>query len=902
MIYLDFDIEIGPGSGREYPVIVVRSAAGEAHEVMHFPFDELALENRLKDLQIALLRSGGKRRQIHSPEEQTTQNFGHALFDALFTGEVRNRYIVSQREAFHQGKGLRLKLRIQSPELAALPWEFLYDAGQAEYICLSNKTPIVRYLELPQPPQPLTVTPPLRILGMLIDPTDLASLDIDSEKQRVEKATEELQANGLVELTWLQGQTWQDLQRAMRGGPWHIFHFIGHGGFDAHADEGLIALKETTGTVRYLSASHLGRLLADHRSLSLVVLNSCDGARGSEHNIFSSTASILVRRGIPAVLAMQYEITDQAAIELSRAFYEALADGMPVDMAVSEARKAISLEVANTVEWGTPVLYMRSPDGVLFDITQKTTSVNVSSTRPSTVPVECENVITPFDTSSAEVVEQANLVEPPDPVASAPLSSSNASVPAKVVEIFYSYAHEDERLRKQLETHLSLLKQEGLITGWYDREIRAGVEWAHEIEAHLTSAHIILLLVSPDFMASDYCYSIEMKRALERHDAKEARIIPIILRPTDWKRAPFSKLQVLPSNSRPISRWSDRDEAFLNVAQDIRKAVDELNAQLAVHSSSQHLVTSPADLKSSQQTEKTTTSETWQGVPNHNTMMQKAPQSSFQFNQPLSHPNEFFGRVRERGTLINRTENGASTSIVGPRRVGKTWLMSYLKLVASKELGTRFLIGYLDATTARCATIAGFTTAALEAFSVQNPNLTDAQESLTAMEQGIQELLAKSQSPVLCIDEFEGFSNRQAFDLHFFTALRAMAQAGLRLVVASKSPLIDIVGNNGKTSGFFNVFEQLSIKPFSRKEAERFVQVKGSQVGFTDQERNYLLQHGKLNNEYWPLRLQLVGKLLLEDKTLAARENDPDYYRPNDVSYWQEYEKRLEETYRGVVR
>ncbi|HYU71271.1 MAG TPA: CHAT domain-containing protein, partial [Ktedonobacteraceae bacterium] len=291
MIYLDFDIEIGPGSGREYPVIVVRSAAGEAHEVMHFPFDELALENRLKDLQIALLRSGGKRRQIHSPEEQTTQNFGHALFDALFTGEVRNRYIVSQREAFHQGKGLRLKLRIQSPELAALPWEFLYDAGQAEYICLSNKTPIVRYLELPQPPQPLTVTPPLRILGMIVDPTDLASLDIDSEKQRVEKATEELQANGLVELTWLQGQTWQDLQRAMRGGPWHIFHFIGHGGFDANTDEGLIALKEATGTVRYLSASHLGRLLADHRSLSLVVLNSCDGARGSEHNIFSSTAS-----------------------------------------------------------------------------------------------------------------------------------------------------------------------------------------------------------------------------------------------------------------------------------------------------------------------------------------------------------------------------------------------------------------------------------------------------------------------------------------------------------------------------------------------------------------------------------------------------------------------------------
>lgn len=902
MLYLDFDIEIGPGGGREYPVVVVRSAAGEAHEVMHFPFDELALENRLKDLQIALLRSGGKRRQIHSPEEQTIQNFGHALFDALFTGEVHTRYIVSQREAFHQGKGLRLRLRIQSPELAALPWEFLYDAGQAEYICLSSKTPIVRYLELPQPPQPLTITPPLRILGMVVDLTDLASLDIDSEKQRVEKATEELQTNGLVELTWLQGQTWQDLQRAMRGGPWHIFHFIGHGGFDANTDEGLIALKETTGTVRYLSASHLGRLLADHRSLGLVVLNSCEGARGSEHNIFSSTASILVRRGIPAVLAMQYEITDRAAIELSRAFYEALADGMPVDMAVSEARKAISLGVANTVEWGTPVLYMRSPDGVLFDIAQKSISANVALVRPSIIPTEHEDGIASFDPGFTGAVEQANQVKPSDPVAPAPLSSLNTTVPAKSVEIFYSYAHEDERLRKKLETHLSLLKQEGLITGWYDREIRAGVEWAHEIEAHLRSAHIILLLVSPDFMASSYCYSIEMKRALERHDANEARVIPIILRPTDWKRAPFSKLQVLPSNSRPISRWPDRDEAFLNVAQDIRKAVDELNAQLMVHLSSQHQKQPDAEFKSTQQAEKTVTSEAWQGVPNHNIMLQTTPKSSFLFNQPLSHPNEFFGRIRERGTLINRTENGASTSIVGPRRVGKTWLMSYLKLVARKELGTRFLIGYLDATTARCTTVAGFTTAALEAFSVLQSTPTDAQESLALMEQILQEILAKRQYPVLCIDEFEGLSDRHAFDLHFFTALRAMAQAGLRLVVASKSPLIDIVGNNGKTSGFFNIFEQLSIKPFSSKEAEKFVQVKGSQVGFTDQEHNYLLQYGQLNNEYWPLRLQLVGKLLLEDKTLAARENDPDYYRPNDLSYWQEFEKRLEETYRGVVR
>ncbi len=372
--YLDFELEIAPGGGREYPIAVIRSPAGEARETMHFPFDELALESRLDKLQIALLRSGEQRRIIPSLEERTVQNFGRDLFNALFVGDVRSRYDVSQREATQQGKGLRLKLRIESPELAALPWEFLFDSRQAEYLCLSRNTPVVRYLELPQPIMPLTVAPPLRILGMVANPRNLCELDVTREKQRVENATKDLHQLGMVELTWLDGQTWRDLQRTMRYGPWHVFHFIGHGGFDSNADEGLITLADDQGLSHNLTATQLGRLLADHRSLRLVLLNACEGARGGKLDVFSSTASILVQRGIPAVLAMQYEITDRAAIELARAFYEALADEMPVDAAVTEARKAVSLAVNNTVEWGTPVLYMRSPDGVLFSIRQPRSS------------------------------------------------------------------------------------------------------------------------------------------------------------------------------------------------------------------------------------------------------------------------------------------------------------------------------------------------------------------------------------------------------------------------------------------------------------------------------------------------------------------------------------------------
>lgn len=149
------------------------------------------------------------------------------------------------------------------------------------------------------------------------------------------------------------------------------------------------------------------------------------------------------------------------------------------------------------------------------------------------------------------------------------------SPPAKS-KVFFSYSHKDEELRDELEKHLSILKRQGVIAGWHDRKIGVGREWADEIDKHLNTADVILLLISADFMASDYCYDIEMKRALERHEAGEARVIPVILRPVDWRGAPFGKLQALPTDAQPVTKWSNRDEAFKNVAQGIRVAVKEL--------------------------------------------------------------------------------------------------------------------------------------------------------------------------------------------------------------------------------------------------------------------------------------------------------------------------------------
>lgn len=142
--------------------------------------------------------------------------------------------------------------------------------------------------------------------------------------------------------------------------------------------------------------------------------------------------------------------------------------------------------------------------------------------------------------------------------------------------IFFSYSHKDEQLRDQLDVHLAALKRQNLIDAWHDRRITAGKELDSSIDTHLESAEIILCLMSPDFIASNYCYSREMERALERHRAGEARVIPVILRYCEWDQTPLSKLRGTPRDNKPVVAWSDRDEAFNDVTKDIRRALEEL--------------------------------------------------------------------------------------------------------------------------------------------------------------------------------------------------------------------------------------------------------------------------------------------------------------------------------------
>lgn len=360
MQYLNFELKIDNGVEREFLVEVMWSPAGEAQVTMRLPLEERALKN-----QLLRLGTAGMRPPTGSNDDHQERVFGSLLFDALMIGDVRSLYFESLREATRKGKGLRVRLHIRSPEMAALPWELLYDNRSGQHLALSRNTPVVRYLDIPSPPRSLAVEPPLRLLGMAVSPVDLAPLDTKREKQVIEHATRFLRAKGLLEIVWLEDQTWRGLQEAMRRGHWHLFHFVGHSAYDVFRDQGVLLLADDTDKGSALYASELGELLADHESLRMVVLNSAEGARGGGRDLFSSTAATLVRYGVPAVLAMQFAISDRMAIELCQTFYGALSDGMPVDAAVAEARKSVA-RATQSAEWMSPVLYMRSPDGVLL--------------------------------------------------------------------------------------------------------------------------------------------------------------------------------------------------------------------------------------------------------------------------------------------------------------------------------------------------------------------------------------------------------------------------------------------------------------------------------------------------------------------------------------------------------
>jgi WD40 repeat protein len=363
-----FEVSIGPGEGpRRFRVEVISSPAGEASAVVRL--DARALLLRRSELEQSVLMSAIPARRILSESEGRMREVGQVLFSALLgAGEVAGRHRASAAVAAERGQDLRVVLRIDDPVLAGLPWEAMYDEAAGSYVCRRDQ--LVRHVAVPSQAVPLTVDPPLRVLGIVSSPRGLSALKTGREQQLVEAALARA-APGAAEVVWAPSATWADLQDLLLEGQWHVIHFIGHGDFDPDRDEGVLALTGRHGLVDLIEASRLVDLLRQARPVPrLVVLNSCSGATAATTDLFSGTAAALVRGGVSAVVAMQYEISDSAAAAFTRGFYGALARGRGVDEAVSSGRVAIVGLHGQTLEWITPVLYLRGHDSQLFAVPQ----------------------------------------------------------------------------------------------------------------------------------------------------------------------------------------------------------------------------------------------------------------------------------------------------------------------------------------------------------------------------------------------------------------------------------------------------------------------------------------------------------------------------------------------------
>ena len=362
MIYKDFDLLL-ERAPKGFRAQVLSSTAGQATVDFQLPFSDVELENCL----LKLGRTTRLVRRIESSEMTTAKTFGAALFNAVFAGDVRACLRSAADEAKRENTGVRLRIRLADPALADLPWEFLYNPAVNRFLALSIQSPLVRYMELPEVIQPIAVTPPIRVLVMISSPTDYPTLDVEAEWKRLNESLADLIAAGTIAVERLDGATLGSLQRKLRRAQYHIFHFIGHGEFDQTLQEGVLLLERENKRGHRVGSQYLGMLLHDHESLRVAILNACEGARSSRQDPFAGSAQSLVQQGIPAVIAMQFEIADDVASTFAHEFYGALADRYPIDAAVTEARKAIFAS-GREIEWATPVLYLRAPDGRIFDL------------------------------------------------------------------------------------------------------------------------------------------------------------------------------------------------------------------------------------------------------------------------------------------------------------------------------------------------------------------------------------------------------------------------------------------------------------------------------------------------------------------------------------------------------
>ncbi|MDY6899268.1 MAG: CHAT domain-containing protein [Cyanobacteriota bacterium] len=287
---------------------------------------------------------------------------GQELYQALFPNNINARFHATMASA----QSVRLRLIFESPELASLPWEFLYDERTNTFLGNNTETVLSRYIDVPLQKRDIkTASLPLKVLLVISSATDLATLDANGEEALIREALGKHIEAGQIELDILKSATTRNIRQKLREKPYNVFHFIGHGDFNS--DKGYIYLVNEDSKSKPLDDETFANFFLGNNHLGLIILNCCRSATVSSNKAFAGTVSNLVRRGIPAVVAMQYTIADSTAKLFADEFYKTLALGFPVDKAIQETRNGISMDVGlDRRDFATPVLYMRAKDGIIL--------------------------------------------------------------------------------------------------------------------------------------------------------------------------------------------------------------------------------------------------------------------------------------------------------------------------------------------------------------------------------------------------------------------------------------------------------------------------------------------------------------------------------------------------------
>ncbi len=304
------------------------------------------------------------------------ERVGDKLSRALFHGKVgetfKNCLAGLDAERRHRNAGLRLRISFGErerylPEIIGLPWELLYRSDIPAFLGSGRGTQVVRYLDTPRRILPLETDPPLKVLAVFCAPSDQDPIKLAEQKLRLQEA---LFKHPAVELRFLEHATLAATTERLLKDRFHVLHFLGHGGFREQEGEGVLYFESPDGKTHKVRGTELANQLDGINTLRLVVLNTCVGARMLRergHHPFTGAAPALIAAGLPAVVAMQFKISQTAAFRFSSSFYAKLGEGCPVDEAVAEARLAMQArDRKDSFEWATPVLFLRTADGKIL--------------------------------------------------------------------------------------------------------------------------------------------------------------------------------------------------------------------------------------------------------------------------------------------------------------------------------------------------------------------------------------------------------------------------------------------------------------------------------------------------------------------------------------------------------